>query len=85
MLTVNLRKVGGSVVFAVPPSVLKALSLKAGESVGIVVDNGKLIVEPKVAPRYTLEELLANTDYTENLENSDSAWVAGPAVGDELL
>jgi antitoxin ChpS len=44
--TTNLRKVGGSVMLAVPPGVLDMLHLQAGARVGLVVDGGRLIVEP---------------------------------------
>ncbi len=41
----NLRKVGGSVMLAVPPSFLDLLGLKAGASVGVAVDSGRLVNE----------------------------------------
>ncbi len=41
----NLRKVGGSVMLAVPPALLDLLQRKASTSVGVVVDDGRLIVE----------------------------------------
>ena len=59
MLTTNLRKVGGSVMLAVPPALLDILRLRPGETVGIAVESGRLIVEPRKLPRYTLDELLA--------------------------
>jgi antitoxin ChpS len=33
----NLRKVGGSVMLAVPPALLDILNLRAGAKVGVVV------------------------------------------------
>ena len=45
MHTTNLRKVGGSVMLAVPPAVLDMLQLQAGATVALVVDGGRLIVE----------------------------------------
>ena len=59
MHTTNLRKVGGSVMLAVPPALLDVLHLTAGAKVGLAVDNGRLVVEPKARPRYTMAELLA--------------------------
>lgn len=53
----NLRKVGGSVMMAVPPALLDLLQIGAGAKVGLAVDNGRMIVDPKPRPRYTLEEL----------------------------
>jgi antitoxin ChpS len=62
MHTTNLRKVCGSVMLAVPPVVLDLLNLRAGATVGLVVDGGCLIVEPQRRRRFTLEELLAQCD-----------------------
>jgi antitoxin ChpS len=59
MHTTNLRKVGGSVMLAVPPALLNILQLESGAKVGIVVESGRLVVQPRTRPRYTLNELLA--------------------------
>ncbi|GAN61697.1 hypothetical protein ACI01nite_25580 [Acetobacter cibinongensis] len=52
MHTTNLRKVGGSVMLAVPPAILDVLHLTAGTKVGISVDNGRLVIEPAAPVRY---------------------------------
>ena len=67
MHTTNLRKVGGSVMLVVPPVLLNLLELKAGTTVGVDVENGRLVVEPKPRQRYTLAELLAESDYSKPL------------------
>lgn len=59
MLHTNLRKVGGSVMLAVPPTLLKKLGLDAGKTVSLDVQDGKLLVEPKNKPLYKLSDLLA--------------------------
>ena len=81
----NLRKVGGSVMLAVPPALLDLLDLKAGAPVGVVVDGGRLVVEASPRPRYTLAELLAASDYSQGLSPEDREWFEAPAVGTELL
>lgn len=85
MHTTNLRKVGGSIMLAVPPALLNLLRLKAGATVAVEVENGRLIVEPQQRPRYTLEELLAASDYSQPLPPEEREWVDVPAVGRELL
>ena len=50
MHTTTLRKVGGSVMLAVPPALLDLLKLGVGAKVDIGVENGRLIVEQKVRP-----------------------------------
>lgn len=85
MHTTKLRKVGGSVMLAVPPALLDVLQLSAGAKVGVAVDNGRLIVEPQVRPRYTMAELLAASDYSQPQPPEEREWVDAPAVGDELI
>ena len=81
----NLRKVGGSIMLAVPPALLDLLHLKAGASVGVAVDDGRLVVEASPRPRYTLAELLAASDYSEGVSPEDREWLDAPAIGKELL
>ena len=47
----NLRKVGGSVMLAVPPELLDVLHIVAGNKVALAIEKGRLIVEPSVRPR----------------------------------
>ncbi len=84
MHTTNLRKVGGSVMLAVPPAFLDQLHLQVGATVGLAIDHGRLVVEPKPRPRYTLAELLAASDYSQPLSTQDREWIDSPAVGGEL-
>jgi len=85
MLTTNLRKVGGSVMLAVPPAFLEQLHLQAGASVGLALRDGCLIIDPTPRPRYTMAELLAASDYTQAQPPEEREWVDAPAVGGELL
>jgi antitoxin ChpS len=81
----NLRKVGGSVMLAVPPALLDLLHLKAGAAVGVAVDGGRLVVEAVTRPRYTLAELLAASDYSQPRSDDEQDWVNGTSVGGELI
>lgn len=58
---------------------------KAGATVGLEVDHGRLVVEPKPQPRYTLAELLAASDYSQQQPAAEREWVDAPAVGGELV
>ena len=62
MHTTKLRKVGGSVMLAIPPALLDIPHLHPGAKVGIAVESGCLVVEPQQRRRYTLAELLAQCD-----------------------
>lgn len=85
MHTTNLRKVGGSIMMAVPRAVLDMLKLSAGSTVAVSVDGGRLIVEPQHRPQYTLDELLAQCDPNAPITDEDRAWLDAPNVGDEQI
>ncbi|MGJ0534442.1 AbrB/MazE/SpoVT family DNA-binding domain-containing protein [Methylocystis sp.] len=85
MHTTSLRKVGGSVMLAVPPAILDLLNLRAGATVGVSVDNGRLIIEPAAKPRYTLDELLAQCDASAEASEEDRAWLDDRPQGSELI
>jgi len=85
MHTTNLRKVGGSVMLAVPPALLDVLNLRAGARVGLAVQSGRLIVEPNRRPRYTLEELLAQCNPRARRSKQEREWLDARPVGRELI
>jgi antitoxin ChpS len=55
----RLRKVGGSVMLAIPRPMMEALDLAPDASVELSINSGKLVVDPQKRRRYTLDELLA--------------------------
>jgi antitoxin ChpS len=81
----NLRKVGGSVMLAVPPALLDILQLQPGAKVGIAIESGRLVVEPQPRPRYTLEELLAQCNPKARRTKEEQQWLDTKPVGTELL
>jgi antitoxin ChpS len=85
MHTTTLRKVGGSVMLAVPPAILDLLHLRVGATVGVDVDDGRLVVEPYPRRRYSLDELLAQCDATVEVSAEERAWLDDKPVGGELL
>lgn len=85
MHTTNLRRVGGSIMLAVPPSILELLHLHVGATVGLAIDHGRLVVEPTLRPRYSLDELLAQCDASVEISEEDRAWLENKPVGKELL
>ena len=86
----NLRKVGGSVMLAVPPALLDILRLQPGATVGIAVESGRLVVKPQQRRRYTLNELLAQCDPKAprargSARKEEQEWLASKSVGRELI
>ncbi len=93
MHTTNLRKVGGSVMLAVPPALLDVLQLQPDAKVGIAIENGCLIVNPQPRRRYTLDELLAQCDPkarrskqgSKRRSKQEREWLDSKPVGRELI
>jgi antitoxin ChpS len=84
MLISTLRTVGGSVMLAIPKSVLDGLGLTANEKVELRLDEGRLVIEPRRRPKYTLEELVAQCDPSQ-LSGEMLEWDAAEPVGSEML
>jgi len=72
-------------MLAVPPAILDLLHLEVGDAVGLAVDGARLVVDPEVKPRYTLDELLAASDYSQPQPTEEREWIDAPAIGRELL
>ena len=85
MRTTTLRKVGGSVMLAVPPAFLDLLHLRAGATVGIGVEGNRLVVEANPRPRYRLDDLLDQCGRAGERNAEDREWLDAKPVGDELL
>ena len=89
MHTTNLRKVGGSVMLAVPPALLNLLQLQPGAKVGIAVESGRLVVKPRPRPRYSLHELLVQcapkTRRPKRSSKQEREWLNSKPVGRELI
>ena len=84
MQTTTLRKVGGSVMMTLPPTILEQLHLQAGATVGFETEGNCLIVKP-THPRYTVEELLAECDPDAPITDEEREWLDSPPVGRELI
>ena len=85
MNTVKLRKVGGSVMLALPPALLNTIKVGAGASVDIEVEKGCLIIKPMTGPSYSLQELLDQCDETAGASPEDRAWTDSGPVGKEII
>ena len=81
----NLRRVGGSVMLAIPPALLDILHLQPGAKVGIAVESGRLVFEPQPRRRYTLAELLAQCDPKAPRGKQEQEWLDSRPVGGELI
>lgn len=87
MHTTTLRKVGGSVMLAVPPALLDILRARSGDRIDIDIENGRLVAQPQRRRRYSLNELLAqcNPKAKAGRSREERDWVSGKSVGRELI
>jgi len=85
MYTTNLRKVGGSIMLAIPPALLDILRLRPGGKVGLAVQSGRLVVEPQQRPRYSLDELLTQCNPRARRSKEEREWLDDKPVGGELI
>ncbi len=80
----KLRKVGGSVMLAIPPALLNALDLAPEMQVGLAVQGGNLVVQPGHR-RYSLDELIAQCKPNARRSREDKDWTSAKPVGRELI
>ena len=90
MPNVKLRKVGGSVSVAIPPSVLEALSLTVGTEMRVEIDNGRVVLAP-ASPRgrIGIAARLAQCDFSKPRGKAEQAeidaWQGNKPVGREVI
>lgn len=84
MHTATLRKVGGSMMVAIPPVVLDQLGLETGATLTIDLEGDHLVLRPE-RRRYTLDDLLSQCDFSQPRSQEDEVWVNSPPVGKELI
>ena len=85
MTFTTLRQVGGSVMLAIPPALLETLPLQPGTKVGVAIEGGRLVVEPRQRPRYTLEEVLAQCNPKAPRTSEDGEWLNNKPASAELI
>jgi antitoxin ChpS len=85
MSLARLRKVGGSVMVALPPAALEVAQLSADSVVDVSVDaSGTITLRPS-RKRYSLDELLVGASPDAPLSDEDKDWLGGPAIGREAI
>lgn len=84
MATTSLRKVGGSVMMSVPRAFLDQMDLSVGSTVDIGLKPGRMVVKP-AKPKYSLEELLAQCDFSQEISHEELEWMDSSAIGQEVI
>jgi antitoxin component of MazEF toxin-antitoxin module len=71
-------------MMAVPPALLEELQLQVGMAVGLETDGERLVVLPQRRVRYTLEELLMQSDAAAPMSADEREWLDLAPAGREL-
>lgn len=74
-----IKKWGNSLALRIPKPLADEVGLEEDSAVDLLLEEGKLVIVPAVAPRYTLESLLADV----TVENLHKEVDMGVAVGGE--
>ncbi len=88
MTTATLRKLGGSTVIALPPALLNAINVIAGDSLRITLVGGEIRLKPVARKKYDLNMLLDKYEASmqESTDSSkDDEWLNDEPVGKELI
>jgi len=85
MHVATLRSVAGSTIVAIPKVLLESLGLAPPMTVGLSIDHGRLVIEPRPRPRYSLAELLAKCDPSAPASDEDKQWDAAEPIGREVF
>ena len=74
-----IKKWGNSLALRIPKPLADEVGLAEDSAVDLLLDEGKLVIVPAVAPGYALESLLADV----TVENLHDEVDTGVAVGSE--
>ena len=74
-----IKKWGNSLALRIPKPLADEVGLAEDSAVDLLLEEGKLLIVPVVAPRYALESLLADV----TVENLHDEVDTGVAVGSE--
>ena len=90
MITATLRKLGGSTVVAIPPSLLDLLKCHHGDDVGIKFADGKIEITALKRKKVSLDERLKLYEKALPLRTladleEDKKWLSSKPIGKEEL
>jgi antitoxin ChpS len=85
MTVATLRAVGGSIMVAIPKPMLDGLGLGANEKVSLHLDGNRLVMEPRLKPKYKLTELLEQCDLNAPAHPDVKLWDELSPEGNEII
>jgi antitoxin MazE len=75
----RIQHVQGDLTLVIPPAIASSAKVVEGTEVDLTVENGRIVVSAAGAPKYVLQDLLAQV--TEENLHAETDW--GPSVGNE--
>jgi antitoxin ChpS len=69
----------------IPKPILDALGLASNEKVSLQIEDGRLIVGPRVRPRYALDDLIAQCNFGAEPNTETRDWDSAGPVGREAI
>jgi antitoxin ChpS len=85
MTDATLRAVGGSIMVAIPKPMLDGLGLSANEKVTLHLDGNRLVMEPRLKPKYKLADLLEQCDLDAPEHPDVKLWDELEPEGQEII
>jgi antitoxin ChpS len=85
MYTSTVDEQGDSMTLTVPPELRERLNLRKGQQVLLDIEGDHLVVKQSRRSKYTLEELLAQCDFSIPMSDEEREWLDAPAVGTEIV
>lgn len=79
-MRLQVKKWGNSAAVRIPASIIEAASMHIDQAVDVREEAGRIVIEPIVAPVYSLDALLDQMDPKTFHDEIDF----GPAVGKEI-
>lgn len=84
MFTSTIQEKDGKFTVDVPADLIQQHGLHTGSSLEVEIVNERLLLRRRRS-KYTIEELLAQCDFSLPISEEDKQWEAMPAVGREII
>jgi antitoxin ChpS len=87
MDVLTIRKVGGSLMVALPKAAAEQLGLQDKQRIAFEIKKGRIVLDPKVyvRPKYKLADLIAECDADAPIPEEAQEWLDAPSVGSEIV
>jgi antitoxin ChpS len=86
MDVLTIRKVGGSLMVALPKAAAEQLGLQDKQRIAFEIKKGRIVLDPQayVRPKYKLADLIAECDADAPIPAEAREWLDAPSVGSEV-